>query len=1149
MATKSDTVLLGDRYEVLAPIGSGTAATVYKVRDRRTGVLRAAKLLAPDNAANPKVLARFEDEFRILRTLHHPHLAEVYDYGWTPEGGRYLIMELVDGVPLDQFFRENPSDIWAILYELCETLTFVHNHKLLHQDIKPSNILVKRTTAYGPDLPLVKLIDFGLMYRRDTGTEVELVGTPEYMAPEVARGDSNLTRAVDYYSLGATLFELLVGRPPFVGRASEVLRAHLEREPVIEEEELEWAELYPHVRALLSKDWRSRLEAFEEFRRAVANRLTGGIEELDRAYGLAKASKEQAEKGQEWDHIETWLDGIGKTGNESALEVRGTRGAARDHLLGSLAAECRIRGFNVVRLIGDASDVLQIDEPSTRQVDRFNKSLTRMNELSRPVVLVIDGIEHVGEDAAGFIRYLSTRRELAGNRGARFAFVLARRLRSDNELDPYFPSDRRFIELADSADSDLQSATDDLRSSVLASAVFRGKRSSERQRLLAYVAAHPVAVPISWVREFVGSSVTRFTEDLETLATVHLISKVVAGGLEAVTMADDARAAARDVIPADIQAESHRDLAARVSLEVESACHRRSSVYSHVAFHYAAIGETRSALVSHIRAVKAAWREGSIATVKSVAQSGLEYLDGLEDEDATASRRYFVTQWVNALWKHNQHTRAKRVIDLYIVNRGGAVPPSLLPKYIRGILDAKEPATAFAFMKHIDVDSLSRRVAQQVSLEHALLVHQNAQHEASLEILGDLGVGQWLNTKDRFRVPIYKAMCLSDLGAHEDVERLLLGASKAALVSGCTDEFVLMSAIRAQSRTLQGNPRRALQIISQALRVAHRNEHYLRLNALYRLAASAYRDLGQPSRAARVQQRALALAGALGNPSLEAMSWSRLADYSRLAGHMGDALRYIRKAEAVIGDSTYETERAQLKLADLSIHGWLMSPQLEKKINEAQWIAETRGVNERGRYFLHMGNYCADRHNWTDAQRYYEKAQVSLVKAGLTDNMIMLARARLRAALCAGEWKAAQRQFNSLQSERLRYADSTHGQLERNLALLEFAFEKRSGWKVLKSLLGRCLSQANEGVEARLRLDALSLSFRVLARQNRVVEAEAVFQEFLRTLKVTSSNLDESYVSGVLDRLSVSQLALEYESLRKRDKAGTSPALSGSTAV
>jgi serine/threonine-protein kinase len=190
---------VGDRYEVSTSLARFRRERLCARPAYRGG---AAKVLKPENAADPKVLARFEDEFRILRTLHHPHLPEVYDYGWTDDGGRFLIMELVDGVPLDEYFRSNPGDIWAILYELCETLTFVHNHKLLHQDIKPSNILVRRTTAFGPDLPLVKLIDFGLTYRRDAGAAVELVGTPEYMAPEVVRGESSLTRAVDYYSLG-----------------------------------------------------------------------------------------------------------------------------------------------------------------------------------------------------------------------------------------------------------------------------------------------------------------------------------------------------------------------------------------------------------------------------------------------------------------------------------------------------------------------------------------------------------------------------------------------------------------------------------------------------------------------------------------------------------------------------------------------------------------------------------------------------------------------------------------------------------------------------------------------------------------------------------------------------------------------------------
>ncbi|HEX5131044.1 MAG TPA: serine/threonine-protein kinase, partial [Candidatus Krumholzibacteria bacterium] len=256
--------VLGERYDVIAPIGAGTAATVFRVRDRRSGVVRAAKVLTPANAREPETLARFEDEYRILRSLHHPHLPEIYDYGFTDDGGRFLVMELVDGDPLDAYFRAHPRDLWLILYQIAEVLTFVHNHHVLHQDIKPANLLVKRTTAFGEAMPLVKLIDFGLTHRRDTGASVQMVGTPAYMAPEVVRGEAPLTRAVDYYSLGVSLYELLAGRAPFVGTVGEILRAQLEAAPVIEHEELEWAELYPHLRALLAKDKRARLEAFEE---------------------------------------------------------------------------------------------------------------------------------------------------------------------------------------------------------------------------------------------------------------------------------------------------------------------------------------------------------------------------------------------------------------------------------------------------------------------------------------------------------------------------------------------------------------------------------------------------------------------------------------------------------------------------------------------------------------------------------------------------------------------------------------------------------------------------------------------------------------------------------------------------------------------
>jgi serine/threonine protein kinase/tetratricopeptide (TPR) repeat protein len=299
------------RYEVLGLVGEGAAARIYRAIDKQDGSVRAIKALKSENNAEPSVVKRFEDEYRILRGLHHPSLPEVYDYGFSDDGSRYMVMEFVEGEPLDRFTSSHREDLWLLMYELCEVLSFIHSHNLLHFDLKPANVLVRRTAAYGAERPMAVLIDFGLSYRRDEGGGVSLVGTPEYMAPEIIRGEERLTRAVDYYSLGVTLYELLTGEPPFRGEIRDVFSGHLQREIRFQEEKTEYAELYPHVLGLVAKDVNARLEAFEDFRRAVAGRLGGGVGELERAYGLSFLSSiGTIGKKEEWRVAEQWLNDI-----------------------------------------------------------------------------------------------------------------------------------------------------------------------------------------------------------------------------------------------------------------------------------------------------------------------------------------------------------------------------------------------------------------------------------------------------------------------------------------------------------------------------------------------------------------------------------------------------------------------------------------------------------------------------------------------------------------------------------------------------------------------------------------------------------------------------------------------------------------------
>ncbi len=435
------------RYRVAEIIGEGAAARVYRVVDARDGSVRAIKALKSENS-EPSVIRRFEYEYRILRGLHHPSLPEVYDYGIAEDGTRYIVMELVEGEPLERYFQGHREDLWLLLYELCEVLSFIHHHNLLHLDLKPSNILVKRTTAYGGEKPIVMLMDFGLSYRRDVGQEVALVGTPEYMAPEVIRGDSRLTRAADYYSLGITLFQLLTGETPFGGDLGEVFAGHLTREVRFREEKTEYAELYPHVLGLVAKDTRNRLEAFEDFRRAVDGRLGGGVAELDRAYGLSFISSVgMIGKEEVWKALGTWLgqvssysgENIGPDGGEATagatqltqgnarltepatvVILTGPKGSGKSYLLTQLMSELKIREYgthvvssgNRLSISAQSLEGTQVGSlPHEERLARLWEELLRKTN-HKGNVLFFDDYDALCDEDRDLLSYVRRRMEL-----------------------------------------------------------------------------------------------------------------------------------------------------------------------------------------------------------------------------------------------------------------------------------------------------------------------------------------------------------------------------------------------------------------------------------------------------------------------------------------------------------------------------------------------------------------------------------------------------------------------------------------------------------------------------------------------------------------------------------------------------------------
>src|SRR5262245_44839713 len=220
-------------YEVEAILGQGGVGVVFRARDLRLGRPVALKMLLAGAYAGPTELARFQREAEAVASLCHPNIVQVYEVG--DHGGRpYFTMELVEGGSLAQKLTTTPPPIrWAaeLVASLADAVAVAHSTGIVHRDLKPANILL---TADG----IPKISDFGLARRVEgddrltwTGTTV---GTPSYMAPEQASGTTGrVGPAADVYGLGAILYELLTGRPPFRGgTALETFRLVLADEPV-----------------------------------------------------------------------------------------------------------------------------------------------------------------------------------------------------------------------------------------------------------------------------------------------------------------------------------------------------------------------------------------------------------------------------------------------------------------------------------------------------------------------------------------------------------------------------------------------------------------------------------------------------------------------------------------------------------------------------------------------------------------------------------------------------------------------------------------------------------------------------------------------------------------------------------------------------
>jgi len=226
-------MLLSERYEIIDKVGSGGMADVYNAKDTRLNRNVAIKVLKPEYSNDAKFVSKFRVEAQSVAGLSHPNIVNVYDVG-EDDTLYYIVMELVEGITLKKFIEKKGrleiNEAIGIGIQIAQGIEEAHKNNIIHRDIKPQNIIISKEGK-------VKVTDFGIAKAATSNTITSnAMGSVHYISPEQARGGYSDEKS-DIYSLGVTLYEMLLGKVPFEGESTvTVAFAHVHEEAVPLEE-------------------------------------------------------------------------------------------------------------------------------------------------------------------------------------------------------------------------------------------------------------------------------------------------------------------------------------------------------------------------------------------------------------------------------------------------------------------------------------------------------------------------------------------------------------------------------------------------------------------------------------------------------------------------------------------------------------------------------------------------------------------------------------------------------------------------------------------------------------------------------------------------------------------------------------------------
>ena len=220
----------GARYRIVEEIGRGGMGRVYKAEDKELGITVALKMIRPELSSNPRFIKRFKKETLLARSISHENVIRIHDLGEVDEI-KFISMDYIKGQNLKELIHTSGTltveTTISITRQICEALRVAHQKGIVHRDLKPQNIMIDNNGK-------VYTMDFGLaksMEAQENSASRAIIGTPQYLSPEQAKGEKVDQRS-DIYSLGTIIFEMLTGKKPFEAEtAAGYIQKHIHEMP------------------------------------------------------------------------------------------------------------------------------------------------------------------------------------------------------------------------------------------------------------------------------------------------------------------------------------------------------------------------------------------------------------------------------------------------------------------------------------------------------------------------------------------------------------------------------------------------------------------------------------------------------------------------------------------------------------------------------------------------------------------------------------------------------------------------------------------------------------------------------------------------------------------------------------------------------